>query len=83
MILFMHYALVEIRDPFYIGPLVKSGVAVVRVSGSNAFDAIKEMTNQKLPFPDYRKASVRSILDSQSKEVIDKGMVICFKEGSR
>ena len=27
-----------------LGPLVKSGVAVIRVSGSNAFDAIKQMS---------------------------------------
>ena len=49
------------------GPLVKAGVSVIRVSGSNAFDCIKEMTKENLPFPDFRKATVRSILDSKSK----------------
>ena len=65
------------------GPLVKAGVSVIRVSGSNAFDCIKEMTKENLPFPDFRKATVRSILDSKSKELIDKGMILCFQEGNR
>lgn len=67
----------------YLGPLVKAGVSVIRVSGANAFDCITKMTKRNLPFPEFRKATVRSIIDSQSKELIDRGMVICFQEGNR
>lgn len=66
-----------------LGPLVKSGVAVIRVSGSNAFDAVKQMTSEHCSFPPPRQASLRSILDSQTKEVIDKGLVLCFNKGAR
>ena len=83
LIQFMLYARVLFLTPFYLGPLVKAGVSVIRVSGSQAFECIKKMTPTQLPFPHYRKASVRSILDCESKEIIDKGMVICFQEGSR
>ena len=55
----------------------------MRVSGPNAFDCIQKMTNSSLPFPEFRKATYRSIFNSQSKELIDKGLIICFQEGSR
>ena len=70
-------------DHCHLGPLVKSGVAVIRVSGGNAFDAVKQMTPGHCSFPKPRQASLRSILDSQTKEVIDKGLVLCFNKGSR
>ena len=53
------------------------------MSGPNAFDCIQKMTNSSLPFPEFRKATYRSIYNSQSKELIDKGLIICFQEGSR
>ena len=65
------------------GQMVKCGVSVIRISGSNAFDAVKRMTSEHSAFPEFRKAVVRNILDVDTKEVIDKGMVICFDEGSR
>lgn len=68
---------------FILGPLTKAGLAVVRVSGKDAFQAVKAMTKSASPFPEMRKASLRSILDSQSKELIDRGLVLCFQEGSR
>ena len=52
-------------------------------SGKDAFQAVKAMTKSASPFPEMRKASLRSILDSQSKELIDRGLVLCFQEGSR
>ena len=62
---------------------MKSGVAVIRVSGSNAFEAIKQMTPSQSPLPSPRRASLRSILDCKSKEIIDKGLVLRFDKGSR
>ena len=55
------------------GQMVKCGVSVIRISGSNAFDAVKRMTSEHSAFPEFRKAVVRNILDVDTKEVIDKG----------
>ena len=56
---------------------------MVRVSGKDAFQAVKAMTSEMSPFPETRKTSLRRILDSQSKKLIDKGIVLCFQEGAR
>ena len=52
------------------GQMVKCGVSVIRISGSNAFDAVKRMTSEHSAFPEFRKAVVRNILDVDTKEGI-------------
>lgn len=55
----------------------KSGVAVVRVSGSRAFDVVR-LCNNPLPAP--RCAALRKLLDSAG-EVIDEALVLTFEKG--
>ncbi|XP_015113589.1 tRNA modification GTPase GTPBP3, mitochondrial [Diachasma alloeum] len=54
----------------------KCGVAVVRVSGSAALDALTKMTSLNNPEP--RKAFLRKIYDPVTRDVIDKGLCLWF-----
>ncbi|XP_015522860.2 tRNA modification GTPase GTPBP3, mitochondrial isoform X1 [Neodiprion lecontei] len=54
----------------------KCGVAVIRISGSQAIDALKQMTNITKLEP--RKAFLRNICDPDTREVIDKGLCLWF-----
>ncbi|CAG9857103.1 unnamed protein product [Phyllotreta striolata] len=55
----------------------KCGVAVIRVSGSNSITALKQMTSSK-PLPQPRVATLRSIKDPTTNEIIDKSLVLWF-----
>jgi len=66
-----------------VGSLTKTGVSVIRVSGSNAFDAVRSLTPPNHSFPTIRKATLRDIIDPNTKELIDKGLVLCFSQGAR
>ena len=66
-----------------LGSLTKTGVSVIRVSGSNAFDAVRALTPSNHSFPTIRKATLRDIIDPNTKELIDKGLVLCFNQGAR
>ncbi len=57
------------------GPGV-SGVAIVRISGSEASKAIKLLTNKDLPVP--RIATLRKINNINTSELIDEGIIIWF-----
>ncbi|HWV45463.1 MAG TPA: hypothetical protein VN039_05465, partial [Nitrospira sp.] len=52
-----------------------AGVAVLRISGPGAFDALKMLTGRELPSP--RKATLCSIRN-RNNEVIDQALVITF-----
>ncbi|MCZ4432691.1 tRNA uridine-5-carboxymethylaminomethyl(34) synthesis GTPase MnmE [Agrobacterium sp. SOY23] len=52
-----------------------AGVAVLRISGSRAFDALKALTGRDLPPP--RKTSLCSIRN-RNNDIIDQGLVIVF-----
>ncbi|QNP79397.1 tRNA uridine-5-carboxymethylaminomethyl(34) synthesis GTPase MnmE [Agrobacterium tumefaciens] len=52
-----------------------AGVAVLRISGSGAFDALKMLTGRDLPSP--RKTTLCSIRN-RNNEVIDQALVIAF-----
>jgi len=52
----------------------RAGVAVIRVSGSNAAVAIETLTRTKIPPP--RTATVRSLFDDG--ELIDRGLILWF-----
>lgn len=53
-----------------------AGVAVVRVSGARAADAITRLTGKPLPAP--RQASLRQLADPSNGEVIDQALVLWF-----
>ena len=57
------------------GPGV-SGVAVIRISGSKASEAIKSLTNRDLPKP--RVATLRKINNINTSELIAEGIIIWF-----
>ncbi|MCZ7932883.1 tRNA uridine-5-carboxymethylaminomethyl(34) synthesis GTPase MnmE [Agrobacterium leguminum] len=52
-----------------------AGVAVLRISGSKAFDALEMLTGRELPLP--RKAMLCSIRN-RNDEIIDQALVIAF-----
>ena len=57
------------------GPGV-SGVAIIRISGSEAANVIKSITKQKIPEP--RIATLRKINNINNSEVIDEGLILWF-----
>ena len=57
------------------GPGV-SGVAIIRVSGSEASKVIKSLTGKKIPEP--RMATLRKINNINTSELIDEGIIIWF-----
>ncbi|XP_034943928.1 tRNA modification GTPase GTPBP3, mitochondrial [Chelonus insularis] len=54
----------------------KCGVAVIRISGDNASEALKRMTSLSNPEP--RRAYLRKIYHPDDKEIIDKGLCLWF-----
>ena len=57
------------------GPGV-SGVAIVRISGSEASNIIKSLTGKEIPKP--RMATLRKIDNINTSELIDEGIIIWF-----
>ena len=53
-----------------------SGVAVIRISGKETSRILKIITKKDLPKP--RVATIRKIIDSNSLELIDEGIVLWF-----
>ena len=53
-----------------------SGVAIIRISGSDASKAIKLLTGKVPPLP--RLASLRKINNIDTSELIDEGLIIWF-----
>jgi len=51
-------------------------LAVIRLSGPRAGDALEQLTRKSLPLP--RRMVLRTILDPVSGEAIDKGLVVWF-----
>lgn len=58
-------------------PIIKSGVAVIRISGNKAFDALNILIKGKLP--QNRYSSLRKIYNPQTNNIIDEALVIIFK----
>ncbi|XP_072516270.1 tRNA modification GTPase GTPBP3, mitochondrial [Salminus brasiliensis] len=56
----------------------RCGVAVVRVSGPAAGGALRSVAGLSRGLPAPRTALLRSILNPQSKEVLDRGLVLWF-----
>lgn len=57
----------------------KSGVAVFRISGNHAFDVFEKMTRLKSDEIESRKAYYTPILKIDSRETVDKCVVVAFK----
>ncbi len=57
----------------------KSGVAVIRISGVNALDVIKYMTDIDTLYLKPRYAYFQNIKDCISKQVLDKSLILYFK----
>ena len=53
-----------------------SGVAIVRISGSEASNVIKSLTGKEVPKP--RMATLRKINNINTSELIDEGIIIWF-----
>ena len=53
-----------------------SGLAVIRVSGKNTAEVVKELTGAKLPTP--RMATLKKFSKNGGKELIDEGVIIWF-----
>jgi len=53
-----------------------SGIAVIRVSGKNTSEVIKNITGSKLPVP--RLATLKKFNKNGGKELIDEGVIIWF-----
>ncbi|KAI9481624.1 MAG: tRNA modification GTPase TrmE [Benjaminiella poitrasii] len=56
----------------------KAGVAVVRVSGKNAFEAVRKMTLSKRHATEPRKAYFRRIRHPRTGQILDRGLVLWF-----
>jgi len=55
-----------------------SGIAVIRISGSNAGDALRALTKDKLPPP--RRAVMSDFINPADGSLLDKGLAIWFPE---
>ena len=66
------------------GPLSKTGVAVIRISGPDSRRCLeslmrKDDNSAKIPtFPESRKASLRYLYDPKTKDVLDHALVLWF-----
>ena len=55
----------------------KSGVAVIRVSGPNAFDCVEPLS--KKPLPQLRQATLRHLFNPITNQLIDQAIIIIFE----
>ena len=53
-----------------------SGVAVIRISGKETSEILKLITKKNLPKP--REATIKKIIDPNSSELIDEGIILWF-----
>ncbi len=51
-----------------------SGIAVIRVSGSDTLKVLKNMTNLQIPDPKF--ASLRKFINPKTREIIDEGILL-------
>lgn len=51
----------------------RAGIAVIRISGAEAGHALRRLVGK---LPEMRRASLRTIRDPESGEILDKGMVL-------
>ena len=54
----------------------RAGIAVIRVSGPGAGNAVSSLLGRPLPFP--RMATRGKFLDPRSGEILDDGLVLWF-----
>ena len=57
-------------------PPGKSGVAIIRISGPEAFSSLKKLTTSASVIP--RQATLRNIYDPKDHQLVDKSVIITF-----
>lgn len=57
-------------------PPGKSGVAIIRISGNDAFSCLDQLIIGNKP--KFRYASLHNLIDSSTKQVIDKAIILTF-----
>jgi tRNA modification GTPase len=62
-------------------PPGRSGLAVIRVSGQQAFSGLQKLTGNT-PAPPPRRASLRTLSHPVSRETIDQALILTFKAPS-
>lgn len=55
----------------------QAGVAVIRISGDRALEAVRQLTHNKVPA--FRKAGLRRIFDPESGVELDQALVLLFQ----
>ena len=60
------------------GPIVKTGVSVIRISGIHSKLCLKNLFKPNTPFPEKRIASLRKLYCPETGELLDKALVIFF-----
>ena len=60
------------------GPIVKTGVSVIRISGVHSKLCLKKLFKPNTPFPENRIASLRKLYCPETGELLDKALVIFF-----
>lgn len=61
-------------------PPGKSGVAIIRVSGADAFKCLDRLTTGS--HPQLRYAALRTLVNPITKQVVDKAIILTFPEAS-
>ncbi|CAI2182309.1 10699_t:CDS:2 [Funneliformis geosporum] len=74
------YSTLRLKDTIYALSTAqgKAGIAIIRVSGSNALQAIEDITADFSEKPVPRKATLKTIIHPKTKEVIDHGLILWF-----
>jgi len=57
---------------------VKSGIAIIRISGNNTRDVLKKLTKKNPPNP--RIASISNFYNVENNELIDRGILLWFPQ---
>jgi tRNA U34 5-carboxymethylaminomethyl modifying GTPase MnmE/TrmE len=68
-----------VEDTIYAlssGPLLKTGVAVIRVSGPNSKYCLNSLLENKSKFPIPRHASLRRLVCPMTSEILDHALVL-------
>ena len=60
------------------GPIVKTGVSVIRLSGKDSKVCLQKLCSPRAKFPDPRYASLRKLYDPLNGELLDNALVLWF-----
>jgi tRNA modification GTPase len=60
-------------------PPGRSGIGVIRLSGERSLDYVRALLDDALFSPESHRATLRKIFDPQSRELLDRALITCFK----